>query len=75
MGQDLTSHGEQELSLWVQNDEYFYTRFLQCEDEIDLQRLVDGHFVYTDEQFDELVDDLETELAEQAKNASPLDED
>ena len=29
----------------------------------------------TPEQFEELVDDMETEQAEQAKNASPLDED
>ena len=75
MGQDLTSYGEQELSLWVQNDEYFYRQFCRCEDENDLRKVVDGFFLYTDEQFAELVDDLEAELAEQAKNASPLDKD
>ena len=73
--EDLTQHGEQELSLWVNNDEYFYSRFCDCEDESDLHRLVDGFFKYTPEQFEELVDDMETEQAEQAKNASPLDED
>ena len=56
--QDLTGYGEQELSLHVQNTEYLYWGFMRCDDASDLRALVDGEFAYTDEQFDELVDDL-----------------
>lgn len=57
--QDLTSYGEQELSLLVQNTEHLYREFMRCDDEADLRKLVNDEFTYTDEQFEELVNDLE----------------
>jgi hypothetical protein len=57
--QDLTQYGEQELSLHVMNTEHLYRQFMRCDDESDLRRVVDPEFTYTDEQFEELVDDLE----------------
>lgn len=57
--QDLTQYGEQELSLNVLNTEHLYRAFMRCDDEADLRGLVDPEFTYTDEQFEELVDDLE----------------
>lgn len=56
---DLTSYGEQELSLNVMNTEHLYRAFMRCDDERDLRSLVDPEFIYTDEQFEELLDDLE----------------
>lgn len=56
---DITQYGEQELSLHVQNTEWLYHEFMQCEDEDDLRTLVDPEFTYTEEQFEELVDDLD----------------
>lgn len=55
---DLTQYGDQELSLHVLNDEWLYRGFLRCEDYLDLQRLVDGTFIYTRAQFEELLADL-----------------
>lgn len=59
MKQDLTAHGEQELSLHVLNTEHLYHEFMRCDDADDLRAVVDSEFTYTDEQFEELVDDLE----------------
>jgi hypothetical protein len=63
--QDLTQYGEQELSLNVMNDEYLYRQFSRCDDEDDLEQMVSG-FNYTQEQFDELVSDLDDDRAERA---------
>jgi hypothetical protein len=61
---DLTEYSDRELSLWVLNDEYLYRRFLRCEDESDLRRVVDPVFVYTEDQFTDLLEDLDAELDE-----------
>ena len=60
---DITAYGEQELSLHVLNTEYLYRAFQRCDDEQDLRALV-CEFKYTDEQFAELVSDLEEDLKE-----------
>ena len=60
---DITMYGEQELSLLVMNTEYLYKAFLRCDDERDLRILV-CEFKYTDEQFEELCNDLEEDLKE-----------
>jgi hypothetical protein len=60
---DITMYGEQELSLHVLNTEYLYRRFQRCDDERDLRILV-CEFTYTEEQFAELVSDLEDDLKE-----------
>lgn len=57
--QDLTQYGEQELSLHVLNTECLYRGFMRCDDEQDLRNLVEPLFIFTSEQFDELLDDLE----------------
>lgn len=62
--QDITEYGYNELSLHVLNTEPLYREFMRCDDASDLRALVDGHFVYTTEQFTELCDDLEHELGE-----------
>jgi hypothetical protein len=59
--QDITEYGEQELSLWVQNTEHLYHGFRRCVTESQLRALVDDEFIYTDEQFEELVRDMENE--------------
>jgi hypothetical protein len=59
---DLTLYGEQELSLNVFNDEYFY---IERENRPYLMALIDEEFVYTDEQMEELVQDLDDEEATQ----------
>lgn len=64
--QDLTMYGEQELSLHVLNTEYLYRQFQRCDDARDLRMLV-CEFKYTDEQFDELVSDLEADLEERGE--------
>jgi hypothetical protein len=56
--QDLTQYGEQELSLHVLNTEPLYRAFMRCDNEDDLHELVDENFIYTEEQFEELVRDL-----------------
>ena len=60
---DLTEYGDQELSLNVLNDEYLYRQFRRCDDSQDLRQLCDC-FEYTEEQFDELVNDLAAEKEE-----------
>jgi hypothetical protein len=57
--QDLSQHGEQELSLNVLNDECLYREFMRCVDKYDLAMFCDRNFIYTTEQFEELEDDLE----------------
>ena len=52
---DLTSYGDQELSLSVFNEEYFY---VERSNRPFLIALVNEEFEYTEEQFDELMQDL-----------------
>ena len=58
--QDVTMHSDDELSLIVMNDEFFYT---QRHDRGFLS-LVSESFIYTSEQLDVLTQDLEDDLAE-----------
>lgn len=55
---DITEYTDQELSLHVLNAEDLYHEFLACDDERDLRALADRHFVYTPEQFAELLEDF-----------------
>ena len=55
--QDITQHSDQELSLLVFNDEYLYLRrhlpsFIE---------LIKEMFIFTDEQLQVLIEDLEEE--------------
>ena len=52
---DLTEYSSAELSMHVMNDEFLYN---QRHSE-SLKGLIDEQFVYTDEQWDELQEDLE----------------
>lgn len=56
--QDLTQYSDQELSLRVFNDEYFYNeRDYQCKNDYVLA-LVNEEFVFTDDQLSVLIQDL-----------------
>ena len=55
--QDLREQSDNELSLVVFNDEYLYS----MRNRLDIQEILDSQFLYTDEQFDELLKDLEYE--------------
>lgn len=58
--QDLTEYSDAELSLNVFNDESLYNqRFCS-----DLKELLDEIFIYTEEQWEELQEDLESDLEE-----------
>ena len=59
--QDLRDYGSGELSNWVFNDEGLYRSRHNLES---LKELLDEIFLYTDDQYDELVEDLEAELEE-----------
>ena len=58
---DLTQYTDQELSLNVFNDEYFYN---ERHNRPYLLALVDEEFVYTDKQMAELINDLDDDLGE-----------
>ena len=58
---DLTEYGSSELSLYVFNDEWLYRRRHRSDFEKFLRRM----FVFTDEQWDELVEDLMQDLKEE----------
>ena len=58
---DLRMYGEQELSLNVFNDEYFYT---ERSNRPYLMALIAEEFHYTQEQMDELIDDLNDDASE-----------
>tara|TARA_Y100000296_G_C4979208_1_gene159773 strand:- start:277 stop:510 length:234 start_codon:yes stop_codon:yes gene_type:complete len=51
---DLTEYGSSELSLYVFNDEWLYARRHRG----DFEKFLRQMFVFTDEQWDELVEDL-----------------
>lgn len=72
---DLREDGDQELSAWVNNDEWFYTRFKDAENKAELRKVVKGFFRYTRAQFEELYSDWKEHKAYEAKRRSPIDED
>jgi hypothetical protein len=55
---DITQYGENELSLHVFNDEYLYNARLN---KSYLMALISEEFIYTDEQMDVLIQDLDDE--------------
>lgn len=55
---DITRYGENELSLNVFNDEYLYNARLN---KSYLMALISEEFIYTDEQMDVLIQDLDEE--------------
>jgi hypothetical protein len=62
--QDLTMHSENELSLWVFNDEGLYRmRYRKG-----FKDTLDELFEYTDKQWQVLVEDLESDLLEDQGN-------
>ena len=58
---DLTEYGSSELSLYVFNDEWLYARRHRG----DFEKFLRQMFVFTDEQWDELVEDLMQDLKEE----------
>jgi hypothetical protein len=58
---DLTQYTDQELSLQVFNDEYFY---IERSNRPYLLALIDEEFIYTREQMDELIKDLDNDQGE-----------
>ena len=59
---DLTQHSDAELSLIVLNTEHLYRAYMRCDDHDDLRTMVDGEgLVYTEAQFEELCEDLDSE--------------
>ena len=58
---DLTEYGSSELSLYVFNDEWLHERRHRS----DFEKFLRHMFVFTDEQWDELVEDLMQDLKEE----------
>lgn len=61
---DITQHGDNELSLQVQNDEYLYKIYMRAvllDDIVYLMREINELFIFTDEQFEELEEDFLSE--------------
>ncbi len=61
--QDLTEYGSSELSDNVMNDESLYL----SRNSANLCELLEEYFIFTTEQWDELVQDLEDEKEEMEK--------
>jgi hypothetical protein len=59
---DLREYSSSELSNWVMNDEYLYK--LRHYPTSALKEALDECFLYTDEQWDELQEDLEADYEE-----------
>ena len=59
--QDLTQYSDQELSLNVFNDEYFY---IERENRPYLMALINEEFTYTADQMAELIQDLDDDKGE-----------
>ena len=59
---DLTQYSDQELSLHVFNDEYFY---IERANRPYLMALINEEFIYTDEQMRELINDLNDDETEE----------
>lgn len=60
--QDLTKYSENELSLHLFNDEYLYKARKQSHEY--LRELLEEIFIFTEEQFDVLIQDIEDDLNE-----------
>jgi len=60
MKQDLTQYSDDELSLVVMNDEYFYNES-QKYHKAPFFAMIEEFFIYTKAQFDVLLEDLEEE--------------
>lgn len=56
---DTTEYGDQELSLIVMNDEFHYNNTRRIPLRKRLREYCDEYFTYTEEQFEELCDDLD----------------
>lgn len=55
---DITKYSDNELSLWVFNDEALYS----LRRSINLKILLEQYFIFTDEQFEVLEQDLKDDL-------------
>lgn len=65
--QDLTIYGDQELSLYFENDESLYHDLLRAarlEDFSILENICDDLFIYTPEQLEDLRETYENEIEE-----------
>ena len=58
---DLTQYSDSELSLVVFNNEFLYDSRKNLES---LREILDEAYIYTSEQWDELVQDIEDDLNE-----------
>lgn len=58
---DLTNYSDQELSLNVFNDEYFY---IERHNRPYLMALINEEFIYDQAQMSELIQDLDDDLSE-----------
>lgn len=56
--ENLTEYSDQELSIWVFNTEWLYNA---RSDEAEFMRIINSSFIYTDEQLQELKNDLAEE--------------
>ena len=59
--QNITQYSDQELSLNVFNDEYFY---IERNDRPYLMALINEEFIYTADQMAELIQDLDDDKGE-----------
>ena len=59
--QNITQYSDQELSLNVFNDEYFY---IERNDRPYLMALINEEFIYTTDQMAELIQDLDDDKGE-----------
>ena len=59
---DLRQYSSRELSLWVYNDEFLYSQRFRSS----FIDLVSDIFLYTDEQLEELINDIAEEQIEEA---------
>lgn len=55
MRQDLTLYSNDELSLWVFNDEALY----RMRNRSYLKDILDEHFIYSEAQYEQLIQDIE----------------
>ncbi len=62
--QNITQYSDQELSLVVFNDEYFYTERDHNGNADYLMALIEEEFVYTPDQLAVLMEDLEADKQE-----------
>lgn len=63
--QDLTQYSDNELSMWVFNDEYLYKMRKRSE----LEDILQEYFIFTPEQFEVLTQDLQDEALEDERQS------